>query len=100
MVEFDNDSDMDVATAAEVLKKGGKAILNVPLCRKLDADFDSKYAVANKEGNFFSVPAVLNFVAGNGWKLNSVTLNTYLYQKGISHGTVLTCIRIQMLAAS
>ena len=52
-------------------KKGGWITINVDLGRKIEEKFDEKYAVFDKKREFLTTPALLNFIGGNGWKLNS-----------------------------
>jgi hypothetical protein len=61
------------------LKKGGMITINVDLARKIDENFDEKYAVMNSEGTFFSNPALLNFIGDNGWNYNSGGLGSYYF---------------------
>jgi hypothetical protein len=55
----------------EALEKGGSISVNVDVLRKIDPDFDKKYAVLDEKGEFLVKPAVLNFIGGQGWHLNS-----------------------------
>ena len=61
------------------LKKGGSITINVDLARKIDENFDEKYAVMNSEGTFFTRPALLNFIGDNGWNYNGGGLGSYIF---------------------
>lgn len=81
-VDTEADSMQNAEMIMKSLKSGGMVWLNVGICRELDPDFDRKYAVAGENGQFYGLPAILNFVASKGWKLQeTVIAGTYLFRK-------------------
>ena len=81
IVEISKDKDelSEQAVIKESLKKGGSITINVDLARKIDKNFDEKYAVMNSAGSFFTRPALLNFIGDNGWKYNQGGLGSYIF---------------------
>jgi hypothetical protein len=53
----------------QALDKGGTLTLNVAALRKIDTGFDSKYTATDIKGQFYTRPAILNFIGGQGWHL-------------------------------
>lgn len=76
--------EQDVKNTDMVLKSlesGGMIFLDVDTCRAIDPDFDMKFAIESENGKFYTLPAILNFVASKGWNLHESTLNTYIFKK-------------------
>lgn len=65
----DYDDISDEYLIKNALDKGGYIFLNVDIIRKMDNEFDYKYTTLNSNGQFFTKPAILNFVGGQGWQL-------------------------------
>lgn len=67
--------DADVSEESlirQALDKGGSIVLNIEILRTIDNEFDSKYTASNSSGQFYTRPAILNFVGGQGWHLLQV----------------------------
>ncbi len=71
IVTIDEQSS-EIGLIKESLKKGGEIVLSVSAAREIDASFDDKYAISDSSAKFLIKPALLNFVGGNGWKLNTI----------------------------
>jgi hypothetical protein len=67
------------AVIKESLEKGGSITINVDLARKIDENFDEKYAVFNSAETFFTRPALLNFIGDNGWNFKQGGLGSYIF---------------------
>ena len=80
-----NDSDTQVSSPTyvkEALSKGGgRIVLDASVIRAIDADYVTKYATSNEEGNFFTHPAFLNFVGGQGWTFVQDAGRYYIFIK-------------------
>jgi len=62
----------ETALAKSALQSGGEISINVALARELDIEFDAKYTNCNADGKFLVQPALLNFIAGNGWSFKQL----------------------------
>jgi hypothetical protein len=69
---FDEDDISEVGLIKKALEKGGALTLDVAVLRTIDSEFDSKFTASNSEGKFLVIPAILNFVGGQGWHLLQV----------------------------
>lgn len=67
IAQFRADDSSNAQFVKETLRMGGEITLNVETAREIDPDFDNKYAVSDKDGKFLTRPALINFIAGNGW---------------------------------
>ena len=56
----------------QALEKGGTLILDVDILRRIDPEFDIKYTATDSRGSFYTRPAILNFIGGQGWRLLQV----------------------------
>ena len=54
------------------LEKGGSIVLDIDIIRKIDDKFDAKYSASDSDGKFYTRPAILNYVGGQGWHLLQV----------------------------
>lgn len=71
----------ELQVVRDSLERGGSINVNVSTARQIDKEFDAKYAVMNTEGSFLILPAVLNWVGGNGWHLVGPSLGGWLFTK-------------------
>ena len=72
----------DITQINNALNIGGGIVLNVDVARKLDSNFDSKYAAFDKDNRFLTLPALLNFVGGQGWYFVQMQLGPqYIFVK-------------------
>jgi hypothetical protein len=77
IVQLVNKDSGDKPSEEEYIKlsllNGGYITLDVDTIRKIDSKFDEKYATADSKGKFLVLPAILNFVGGQGWNLRSIS---------------------------
>ncbi len=66
-IESNKDNISEISVIKKSLEKGGFINLDVEVLRKIEPKFDSEYAATDSKGNFFIMPAILNFVGGQGW---------------------------------
>lgn len=71
----------ELQVVRDSLERGGSINVNVSIARQIDKEFDASYAVMNTEGTFLVLPALLNWVGGNGWRLVGPSLGGWLFTK-------------------
>lgn len=67
-----SDYPSEAKVVEQALQKGGQIGINVSKAMELDSNFENKYAVADSEGSYQVIPALLNFVGDRGWTLVQV----------------------------
>jgi len=73
-----NDDVSEVELIKNALEKGGQLTLNVEVLKQLDnPKFSSKYTASGSDGRYFTRPAILNFVGGQGWRLLQIVVDSY-----------------------
>jgi len=76
-----DDKVSDEQMINQALDKGGYIVIDVPSARKIDKEFDKKYAAFGSDDKFLVIPAILNFIGGQGWTLIQVSLGEYIFVK-------------------
>ena len=72
----------EVLLVREALDKGGMITLNTDVAKEIDRDFESKYTATGSDGKYFVLPAILNFVGGQGWTFVQMQLGPqYIFVK-------------------
>lgn len=77
----DDEEPSELQVVRDSLERGGSINVNVSVARQLDKEFDARYAVPDTEGSFIVLPALLNWVGGNGWHLVGPSLGGWLFTK-------------------
>ena len=62
-----------VKTIEQSLVRGGQIVIDVKTARQIDQEFDNKFAVIEQDNKFIIRPALLNFIAANGWSFKHVS---------------------------
>jgi len=73
-----------VNTIQESFEKGGYITVNPEILSKIDPGFSNvngKYAVEFKDGKFYIMPAILNFIGEKGWEYQGTGMGGYLFVK-------------------
>ena len=67
VVEFCDEGKADLEQVKEGLAKGGFIELDETVAKNIATDFEEKYVCLDSDGYYRVIPALLNFVAGQGW---------------------------------
>jgi hypothetical protein len=65
----------------KALSMGGYISVNVDALRAIEPSFDALYTVLNSNRQFMILPAILNFVGGNGWHFVQTAGQDYIFVK-------------------
>jgi hypothetical protein len=85
MVEIDDEKLSEKDVVVKSLKQGGYVTINVKLAREISPSFDFNFAVLGKDDTFLITPALLNWVAWNGWTFHESSGRTWIFKKSVCY---------------